>query len=150
MDVYTAVRGSYRISTDPTLLDIDVIHHYLAEESYWSQGIARDTIEQFVKHSLCFGLYMNDPWQQVGFARLITDYTTFAWLADVFILTPHRRHGLGKWLVERILAHPACQGLRRWMLATRDAHGLYEQYGFHALERPDFHMIRRDLPKSPE
>ena len=150
MDTYTAVRGGYRISTDASLLDVDMIHHYLAHESYWSAGIERATVERFLRHSLCFGVYALDggPRRQVGFARLVTDYTTFAWLADVFILDAYRGRGLGKWLVESILAHPDCQGLRRWMLATRDAHGLYTQYGFHALEKPDQHLIRRDPRRS--
>lgn len=146
MNSYTAVRDGYLISTDPALLDLDGIHRYLSQDSYWSAGISRAAVARFVQHSLCFGLYATAGTApvQVGFARLVTDYTTFAWLADVFILENHRGQGLGKWLVKSILAHPDCQGLRRWMLATRDAHGLYEQFGFHALERPDQHLIRRD------
>ncbi|MDR7378671.1 GNAT superfamily N-acetyltransferase [Rhodoferax ferrireducens] len=126
-------RGDYRISTDPQQLDLAAVHAYLAQ-SYWSPGIARERVERAAANSLCFGLFHGD--QQVGFARVVTDKTTFAYLADVYILEAHRGQGLSKWLMAIILAHPDLQGLRRFMLATRDAHSLYAQFGFTALANP--------------
>ena len=126
-------RGDYRISTDPQQLDLAAVHAYLAQ-SYWSPGIARERVERAAANSLCFGLFQGD--QQVGFARVVTDKTTFAYLADVYILEAHRGQGLSKWLMAIILAHPDLQGLRRFMLATRDAHSLYAQFGFTALANP--------------
>lgn len=127
-------RGLYTLSTDKQQLDVDVIHAYLTQ-SYWSPGIPRAVIERAIANSLCFGLYHQG--QQIGFARIISDYATFAYLADVFVLEAHRGQGLSKWLMEVIMAHPDLQGLRRMMLATRDAHALYRQYGFAALGSPD-------------
>lgn len=127
-------RGDYQISTDPAVIDLDLVHRYLAEESYWAAGVPRAVVEKSIAHSLCFSVLHHSG--QVGFARLITDRATFAYLADVFILTEHRGHGLGKWLVECIKAHPELPGLRRWLLATADAHGLYTQFGFKALAKP--------------
>lgn len=126
-------RGDYRISTDPQQLDLAAVHAYLAQ-SYWSPGIARERVERAAANSLCFGLFHGA--QQVGFARVVTDKTTFAYLADVYILEAHRGQGLSKWLMQTILAHPDLQGLRRFMLATRDAHSLYAQFGFTALANP--------------
>nr|WP_315232252.1 GNAT family N-acetyltransferase [uncultured Albidiferax sp.] len=126
-------RGDYRISTDPQQLDLAAVHAYLAQ-SYWSPGIARERVERAAANSLCFGLFQGD--QQVGFARVVTDKTTFAYLADVYILEAHRGLGLSKWLMQTILGHPDLQGLRRFMLATRDAHSLYAQFGFTALANP--------------
>jgi GNAT superfamily N-acetyltransferase len=125
------VLGAYEISTDPTRLDLDVIHNYLAEESYWAPGIARSLVERSVQNSLCFGVYSLGG--QVGFARVVTDKTTFALLADVFILAPHRGKGLSKALMQAVMAHEDLQGLRRFLLLTSDAHGLYRQYGFEEL-----------------
>ena len=130
-------RESYCISTDPAKLDLEVIHGYL-KRSYWSPDIPFEIVKRALAHSLCFGLYHGG--QQIGFARAITDQTTFAYLADVFILEEFQGKGLGKWLIECIMAHPELQGLRRWMLATRDAHGLYAQYGFAALKHPEIVM----------
>lgn len=121
-------RGDYLISTDRSRLDLDVVHRYLSEEAYWSPGVAREIVERSIEHSLNFGLYRGE--EQVGFARVVTDYATFAWLADVFVLEPHRRLELGKWLLETVLAHTELSRLRRWLLATKDAHGLYERFGF--------------------
>jgi GNAT superfamily N-acetyltransferase len=130
-DYYTATKENYIISTDPSKLDIDVVHHYLSEESYWAKGIPRTVVEKSIANSLSFGLYFNNEQTfQIGFARLITDKATFAWLADVFILPQHRGKGLSKWLMQTIHAHPEVQGLRRWLLGTKDAHGLYEQFGW--------------------
>jgi len=142
--------AEYLISTDPTKLDLDLIHKFLSEHSYWARGIPRDVVARAIANSLCFGVYASgsanpDPdWRQVGFARVTTDRATFAYLGDVFILTEHRGHGLSKRLMEAILAHPDLQGLRRWMLATADAHELYRRFGFAALSQPDRFMQRHD------
>ncbi len=124
-------RGEYSISTDPQRLDLEVIHGFLTNESYWALGRSMETIQKSIEHSLAFGVYHAE--QQVGFCRVITDYATFAWLADVFVLEPYRGRGLAVWLVETVLAPPELQGLKRWVLATRDAHGLYARYGFEPL-----------------
>ncbi len=132
----------YEISNDPKRLDLDVIHRYLSEDSYWAQGIPREVVERAVAHSLCFGVYAGS--EQVGFARVVSDRATFAYLADVFILPAHRGQGLSKRLMSAVAAHPELQGLRRWMLATADAHGLYHQHGFAALAKPERFMERRE------
>lgn len=135
------IRGHYRVSTDPRRLDLETIHGFLSR-SYWAEGIPREVVERSIRNSLCFGVYDDD--RQVGFARVVTDRATYAYLADVFVLEPHRGRGLSKWLLECLLAHPDVQGLRRWQLATRDAHGLYVQYGFQPLADPATLMeIRR-------
>jgi GNAT superfamily N-acetyltransferase len=133
-------RGEYLISTAPERLDLDVIHRFLSEESYWAPGVEREVVARSIEHSLCFGLYQGDA--QVGFARVVTDRAAFAWLADVFVLPSHRGRGLGKWLVETVLAHPDLRGLRRFMLGTADAHSLYERYGFGPVD-PARTMERR-------
>jgi GNAT superfamily N-acetyltransferase len=122
----------YEISTDPARLDLDRIHRFLSTEAYWSPGVARDVVERSIENSLPFGVYAEDG-SQVGFARVVTDYATFAWLADVYIEQDHRGHGLGKRLVAEVLEHPDLQGLRRWMLGTADAHELYRRFGFDEL-----------------
>ena len=122
-------RGGYTISDDRARLDVDVIHGFLGGESYWARGRSRELIVRSIENSLPFGVYRADG-RQVGFARVVTDRATFAWLADVFVLPEERGRGLSKWLVECALAHPELQGLRRWLLATRDAQGLYRRYGF--------------------
>jgi GNAT superfamily N-acetyltransferase len=133
-------RDGYTVSTDPARLDLDVIHGYLSR-SYWASGRPREVIARSIEHSLCFGVYLAD--EQIGFARAITDRATFAYLADVFILEPYRGQGLGKWLVECILAHPELATVRTWLLMTYDAHSLYERFGFRALEQPERLMTRR-------
>ncbi|MEW6284927.1 MAG: GNAT family N-acetyltransferase [Chloroflexota bacterium] len=130
-------KDNYTISTDPARLDIDAITDML-QRAYWTQGRTREMIARYVQHSLVFGVYHDD--KQVGLARVVSDYTTFAWLCDVFIHEDHRGHGLGKWLVETVHTHPDLQGLRRWLLATRDAHGLYEQFGWMPLDHPEHWM----------
>ena len=125
--------NGYSISTDKARLDLDRIHRFLSTEAYWSPGVTRDVVERSIENSLCFGVY-TDGGEQVGFARAVTDLATFAWIADVYIEAPHRAEGLGKQLVAAILGHPELQGLRRVMLATADAHGLYRQYGFEELQ----------------
>jgi GNAT superfamily N-acetyltransferase len=127
-EYYQAKKDNYQISTDPALLDVDVIYNYLSHESYWAKNIPRDVVEKSINNSLCFGLYHHN--KQIGFARLVTDKATFAYLADVFVLEEYRGNGLSKWLIQVIHAHPELKGLRRWVLGTRDAHGLYEQFGW--------------------
>ncbi len=134
-------KSGYRISTDPSELDLGVVHGYL-KESYWAAGVPEDVVRCSIKNSLCFGVYRDA--EQVGFARVITDRATFAYLADVFVLEAHRGRGIGKWLVRVILSHPDLQGLRRWMPATRDAHELYRSYGFAELGCPQIFMERKD------
>jgi len=129
---YDVKKDQYLVSTDLSLLNIDVIHNYLSKESYWAKNIPREIVERSISNSLCFGLY--EKGKQVGFARLVTDKATFAYLADVFILEEYRGKGLAKWLMEAIQAHPELQALRRWMLGTRDAHSLYEQFGWTVLD----------------
>ena len=132
-------RGDFSISTDPARLDIDVVHDFLSH-SYWAKGVPRDIVERSIAGALAFGLYHGS--RQIGFARVISDYATFAYLADVFILPEYRGHQLGVWLIETVMAHPDLQGLRRWCLATRDAHGLYAKFGFTALGEPKRFMER--------
>jgi GNAT superfamily N-acetyltransferase len=134
-------RETRTISDEPERLQLEVVVEYLAR-AYWSNQRPRAVIEKSLKNSLCFGVYENET--QIGFARVVSDHATFAYLADVFILESHKGHGLGKWLVQTILEHPELQGLRRWILATRDAHGLYAQFGFTALENPDRYMTKFD------
>ena len=121
-------RPPYTISTDPSRLDLEIVHDFLANEAYWSPGVAREVVARSMENALCFGVYHGD--EQVGLARVITDFATFAYIADVFIRAGHRRQGLGKWLVQTMLAHPELQGLRKWTLDTADAHGLYARFGF--------------------
>ena len=132
-------KDNFTISTDPARLDIHAIAEMLTR-AYWAQGRTCEMIARYVQHSLVFGLYEGD--QQIGLARVVSDYTTFAWLCDVFIHEGYRGHGLGKWLMQTVHSHPDLQGLRRWMLATRDAHGLYEQFGWKLLDRPERWMHR--------
>jgi GNAT superfamily N-acetyltransferase len=133
-------RDGYRVSTDKSRLDIDAIHAFLSERSYWAQQRPLHTVKISIAGSLCFGVYERD--QQVGFARVVTDCATFAWLCDVFILESHRGRGLGKWMIECVVAHPDLQGLL-FTLATRDAHGLYRTYGgFDALGHTERWMAR--------
>ena len=136
------LRGEHRISTDRRRLQVGVVHGFLAS-SYWAKGIPREVVERSIENSLCFGLYEGD--RQIGFARVVTDYATFAWVGDVFILEEARGKGLGKWLMEVVAGHPELQGLRRWVLATRDAHGLYEKVGFTRLPHPETYMERSGL-----
>jgi GNAT superfamily N-acetyltransferase len=126
------------ISTDKSRLDVDVIHRFLSEESYWARNIPRDLVERSIENSLCFGGYDGDA--LIGFARVVTDYATFGYLGDVFVLPTHRGRGASKALMEAVRTHPDLQRLRRWHLLTRDAHALYRQYGFRDLERPERHM----------
>lgn len=134
--------SALRISTDPAAFDRDLIHRYLHDHSYWARGIPRDVVERAIDHSLCFGGFVDA--RQVAFARMVTDRATFAYLADVFVLPECRGRGYGKQLVAAVLAHPDLLGLRRIMLATRDAHGLYAAFGFAPPAMPETLMERRD------
>jgi GNAT superfamily N-acetyltransferase len=127
-------RGEYLISTDKTRIDLNIVHSFLTQ-SYWAEGISRELVCKSIENSLAFGMYKNK--EQVGFARVITDLATFAYIADVFIVEDHRKRGLAKWLMEVIVSCPELQGFRRWLLATRDAHGLYRKVGFTALNAPE-------------
>jgi len=129
------------VDSDPSRLDMDVIHGFLAS-CYWSKGISRELLAKAIRNSLCFGVYEDD--RQVGFARVVTDQATFAYLADVFVLESHRGRGLARELVAAIAADPRLQGLRRWVLVTRDAHPLYAKFGFKALAAPDRFMELHD------
>jgi GNAT superfamily N-acetyltransferase len=133
-------RGEYLISTDPARVDIDSVHRFLSDEAYWSPGVPEDVVRRAIAGSIVFGLYHGS--EQVGLARVVSDRATFAWLCDVYVLEEHRGHGLGKWLMECVKAHPDLQGLRRWLLATRDAHGLYKQFGFEPVDPERFMEIR--------
>jgi len=135
--------NTYDISTDKSRLQLPAIHAYLTR-SYWSPGIPPDVVARAIANSMCFGIYLGDA--QVGFARVVTDKASFAYLADVYVLEEHRGQGLSKRLVETIQAHPELQGLRRFMLATRDAHGLYAQFGFASPARPENLMEMRLQP----
>jgi len=128
------LKKGYGISTDKTLLDFAAIYLYLSEESYWAAGIPADRLKNAINNSICFGIYKEK--EQAGFARVVTDQATFAYICDVFILPGHRGLGLSKWLMQTIVEHPDLQGLRRWSLATADAHGLYSQFGFTPLSKP--------------
>jgi N-acetylglutamate synthase-like GNAT family acetyltransferase len=127
----------YMISTDPGRLDVDAVHSYLTR-SYWAKGISKEVVAKSIKGSLCFGLFEGP--RQIGLARVITDKSTFAYLCDVYVLEDYRNRGLGKWLVNAVRAHPDLQKLRRFVLLTQDAHGLYEQFGFTRLTQPDMYM----------
>lgn len=134
-------KGEFLVSTDKSKLDLNTIYSYLSE-SYWAKGIPREVVVRSLQNSLCFGIFAGA--EQIGFARVITDFATYAYLADVFVLDGYRGRGLAKWLMECIVAHPQLQGLRRWTLATRDAHTLYEKFGFKPLAKPDSFMELHD------
>lgn len=139
MEYYECRSGPYHITTDPECIDFETVQRFLAE-SYWASNRSAERIRRSIENSICFSLLEDGT--QIGFARVVTDKADFAWLCDVFIESRHRGIGLGQMLMSCVLAHPELQGLRRWILATRDAHGLYEQYGFHALENPPRWMER--------
>ncbi len=131
----TFIAKGFKISTDKSLLNFDVIYRYLDTESYWAKGIPAEKLRRAIDNSMCFGVYQNND--QIGFARVITDNATFGYIADVFILPGFRSIGLSKWLMQTIVNHPDLQGLRRWSLATADAQGLYSQFGFTEITRPE-------------
>ena len=133
MTAFERSRDTFRITTDAGSMDVDAIHAYLTR-SYWSEGISKQLVSRAMAGSLCFGLL--DGAQQIGFARVVTDRATYAYLCDVYVLEEHQGRGLGTWLMSELMAHPDLQGLRRWGLVTRDAHGLYEKFGFGAPANP--------------
>lgn len=137
-------KGDYEISTDPARVDVGMVHEFLTN-SYWAKGIPLETVRRSIENSIAFGVYYGR--QQVGFARIISDLATFAYLADVFILPSYRARGLSIWLMECIVSHPDLQGLRRWMLATQDAHGLYAKFGFTPIKssEPWMEIHRTDV-----
>ena len=124
-----------RISTDRADADVDVVHGFLSQDAYWSKNIPRAVVQKSIENSYCFSAFIEN--KQIGFARVVTDAATFAYLADVFVLPEFRGHGISKKLMQSVQSHPELQGLRRWMLMTADAHRLYESYGFTALAKPD-------------
>jgi GNAT superfamily N-acetyltransferase len=142
-------RGEFLISTSRERLSLDVIHGFLTN-CYWAKGIPRDVVERSMEHSLCFGIY-EDSGTQIGFARVVSDFATVAYLGDVFVLESHRGRGLSKWLMQCIVEHPALQNLRRWILLTRDAHGLYSQFGFTPVKASERYMElhRPDVYETP-
>ena len=149
---YVLQQNGFTVSTDPARLDVDAVHATLSQ-TYWAEGIPRDVVERSLRGSLCFGLYAleEEGERQVGFARVITDAATFAYLCDVYVLPEVRGRGLGKLLMRAVFEHPDLQGLRRFNLVTRDAHELYRQFGFAEIKNPDRHMeiVRPDLYKKP-
>jgi len=160
MKIYEAEKNDFLISTDKTKLDIAVIHSYLGKESYWAKNIPVETVKKSVEGSCCFGLFVKEKKstatqnfpgsRQVGFARVVTDFATFGYLADVFIIENYRGQGLAKWLMDVIMNYPELQGLRRWLLATKDAHGLYSKYGFTQLDKPERIMGFKPFEQYPE
>jgi N-acetylglutamate synthase-like GNAT family acetyltransferase len=141
MEIMEWIKGQHIISTDKTKIDLLRVHHFLSE-SYWAEGIPIELVKKSIDNSLCFGVYRNQ--KIIGFARVISDFTTFAYLADVFIISEERGIGLSKWLMSAILEHPQLQGLRLFTLATRDAHGLYAQFGFTSFDKPERWMQRHN------
>lgn len=140
MNVLETSRDGFFISTDKEKLDLDAIQEFLAEESYWAQNRPPEQTRIAIENSICFGLYHAE--KLIGFARVVSDCATFAYVGDVFVVPEFRGRGLSKWLLEVIVSHPGLQGLRRWVLATRDAHTLYEKFGFHELVHPERWMER--------
>lgn len=133
--LFEEIKDGFLVSTDISKLDIPLIHNYLCNESYWAAGIELETVKRSIENSVCFAVYENA--HQAGFARVITDKATFAYLGDVFVLDKYRGKGLSKWLMDCVLRHPELQGFRRWMLLTRDAQELYSKFGFIKFHAPD-------------
>jgi len=137
--IYECRNDNFLITTDPATFDLDTVHAYLTR-SYWKRGVPKEYVVQSVKNSFCFGLFDNS--EQIGFARVITDYTDFAYLSDIFVLEAYQGHRLGSWLLESIISCPRLQGVRNFILATRDAHPFYRQFGFQELDQPERWMIK--------
>jgi len=135
--------GEFYVSTDKLKLDSGVIEDFLFNRSYWAKGRSSQTVQKSIKNSLCFGVY-TDKHKQVGFARVVSDFSVFAWIMDLFILEDFRKKGLSKLLMQEIIHHPDLQGLQRWGLGTKDAHGLYEQFGFSKLSDPETMMEKKN------
>lgn len=144
------IENGFIFSDDRNLVDIKAVHHYLSTQSYWAKNIPFDIVKKSIENALCFGIYKDQ--QQVGFARWVTDKATFAYLCDVYVEEAYRGLGLSKKLMSFMLFHPDLQGLRRYHLATLDAHGLYEQFGFKSIENPERHMgiVFKDLYNQPK
>lgn len=137
-DIIEVRKGDYLISTDPSKLDLETIHNFLSQQSYWAAGIPKAIVRTALENSLNFGLYLGI--RQIGLVRVVSDYATFAYVSDVFILPEARGQGLSKWLMSVVMAHPSLQGLRRWSLVTADAHTLYARFGFTSLHNPERYM----------
>ena len=152
MKIYETSQNEFVISTDKSKLNVDTIHNYLCNESYWAKNIPVEIVKKSIDGSCCFGLYVNENSisKQIGFARVISDCATFGYLADVFILDAYRGKGSSKWLMETIMNCPDLQGLRRWLLATKDAHGLYTKFGFSPLDKPERIMGFKPFDEYPE
>lgn len=152
MKIHEVLQNEFYISTEKSKLDISIIHDYLYIKSYWTQNIPTETVQRSIEGSYCFGLYIKENLiaKQIGFARVITDYATFGYLADVFVAEAYRGKGLAKWMMEAIMNCPDLQGLRRWLLATEDAHELYFEFGFSALDKPERIMGFKPFESYPE
>lgn len=135
MNIITTTKGDFTISTDKSKLDLTVIHDYLANESYWSKNIPKERIRKSIANALCFGIYYKG--NQIGYAKVVSDFSTMAYLGDVFVLEDYRGQGLSKWLMETIMSHPELTGLRRWILLTSDAHELYKKFGWQPIASPE-------------
>ncbi len=135
MQLLNLQKGAFQLSTDLNRMDLTVIHDFLANQSYWARKIPFEIVQKSVQNSLNFGIFQGET--QVGYARVITDYATIAYLGDVFVLPAYRGQGLSKWLMATIMNHPDLQGLRRWLLLTADAHGLYQQFGWNPIDKPE-------------
>ncbi len=142
-------RGEFVLTSDPSRMDMAVVHGYLSR-AYWCEGLPRETLERAMRNSICFGIFERD--KQIGFARVVSDRATFAYICDVFVLESHQGKGLGTWLMQCVVKHPELQGLRRWNLTTRDAHALYGKVGFTLLSKPERHMelFTPDMYKVPK
>jgi GNAT superfamily N-acetyltransferase len=147
MSHFEESRGPWTITTDPARLDVEAIYHYLSA-SYWAKNRSRESVERSLKNSFCFGLY--DAGKQIGLARVISDFATFAYLCDVYVLDAYQGKGLGTWLLRSVMSHPDLQNLRRWILATRDAHRLYRKSGFTELQTPERWMEILTSPPAAE
>ncbi len=152
MKIYETIQNEFIISTDKSKLDVDMIHNYLCNESYWAKNIPVELVKKSIDGSCCFGLFVEENFilKQIGFARVISDCATFGYLADIFILEAYRGKSLSKWLMETIMNCPGLQGLRRWLLATKDAHGLYIKFGFSPLDKPERIMGFKPFDEYPE
>ncbi|TAE57766.1 MAG: N-acetyltransferase [Bacteroidetes bacterium] len=142
MDIYTSTRGEFTLSTDPSQMDAVAIHDYLCHHSYWAKNIPFERVEKSIRNSLNFGIFHEE--RQIAYARIISDFSTIAYLGDVYVLEAYRGRGLSKWLMETLSAHPELQGLRRWLLGTRDAHELYAQYGWKPMASPERWMEKHN------
>ena len=150
--IQTNQRDGFLISTDVSKLNIEFIHDFLSNRSYWAKGVSKERVARLVKYSFCFGVYdvENDEENQVGFARTVTDFTTCAYISDLFILESYRGRGLAKWLVDCMISSPDLQGLRKWMLHTQTAHTLYTRFGFQPYAMPENYLeLRPNVQKSP-